>query len=192
MSLAEGAGSWSPPPALVRIGLPGSPETPQWAAITWLDVVEALDDDPDPLTRQFVDFVLADILGLGPVDLEHALAGNGLYALGGAALRKRFGDRTRYENSASRPLHGKYRYLGTTFSLDGGAMEYWLGLVNEGVPLSDHYHLMLASKDRPVLSPVEPPRVTGDWKWKHWTGVGRVVRPITPETLADLLDRLPA
>ncbi|MFN0145474.1 MAG: hypothetical protein ACKVT1_03105, partial [Dehalococcoidia bacterium] len=177
-------------PALVRLGLSGESPRTGWEAVSWLDVAEALDGDPDPLAQQFAEFVLRDVLGLGPVPLEQAIATNRLYALGGAAVRKRFGERVRYVNSASRPLQGKYRYIGTTFSLDDGEMEYWAGLVNETVPLGEHYHLMLASKQQRVERPGDHPRATGDWKWAHWTGAGRVVRPVTLEAYADLLTRL--
>ena len=55
-------------------------------------------------------------------------------------------------------------------------MTYWIGIVNEAIPLSEHYHLMLASKETAIAELVEQPRATGDWKWAHWTGAGRVVR----------------
>ena len=177
-------------PTLVALGFNSDPPRPGWAPVSWLDVAQALDGDPDPLAQQFAEFVLRDVLGLGPVPLEQAIATNRLYALGGAAVRRRFGDRAHYVNSASRPLQGKYRYIGTTFSLDGGEMEYWAGLVNETVPLSEHYHLMLASKAKPVERPGDHPRATGDWKWAHWTGGGRVVRPVTLDAYAGLLRRL--
>ena len=177
-------------PALVCLGLGGESPRPGWEPVSWLDVAEALDGDPDPLAQQFAEFVLRDVLGLGPVPLEQAVATNRLYALGGAAVRRRYGERVHYVNSASRPLQGKYRYIGTTFALDNGEMEYWVGLVNETVPLSEHYHLMLASKQKPVEQPGAHPRATGDWKWAHWTGSGRVVRPVTLDAYAELLDRL--
>jgi hypothetical protein len=59
------------------------------------------------------------------------------------------------------------------------------------VPLTEHYHLMLASKETPVSEAAEHPRATGDWKWGHWTGLGRVVRPITAEAYETLIARLP-
>lgn len=178
------------PPALVLLGLGDAAPRP-WAALSWLQVVEALDADPDPVATQFAEFVLRDILGLGPVPLDQAIATNRLYALGAAAVRRRFGERARYVNSASRPVTGRYRYLGTTFALDDGEMQYWVGIVNEEVPLTEHYHLMLASKEMPLDQPAEHPRSTGDWKWAHWTGAGRVVRPITVDAYEELLARLP-
>jgi hypothetical protein len=181
---------WDPAPALVHLGLPGIETRPGWEPITWLDVAEALDGDPDNIAQQFGEFVLRDVLGLGAVPLEEAIATNRLYALGGAAIRRRFGDRARYVNSASRPLQGRYRYIGTTFSLDGGEMEYWAGLVNETVPLGEHYHLMLARKTGSLKNPASQPRAAGDWKWEAWTGLGRVVRPIAPDAYAELLGRL--
>lgn len=181
---------WDEAPRLVLLGL-GAEDRGPWRAISWLQVVEALEDDPDPLAKQFTEFVLHDILGLGAVPLDDAITTNRLYALGGAALRRRFGERAQYVNSASRPVGGRYRYLGTTFALDGGDMQYWAGIVNETVPLGDHFHLMLASKETALESPVEQPRATGDWKWASWTGAGRVVRPITPEQYDELLARLP-
>jgi hypothetical protein len=126
------------------------------------------------------------------VPLEQAITTNRLYALGGAALRRRYGDRARYVNSASRPMNGRQRYLGTTFALDDGDMCYWIGLVNEALPLSEHYHLMLATKQARVSQPGDHPRATGDWKWDHWTGSGRVVRPIAAEAYDELLGRLQA
>lgn len=177
-------------PELVLLGLSEEAAHP-WTAVTWLQVVEALDGDPDPMAAQFSEFVLRDILGLGAVPLDQAIATNRLYALGAAAVRRRYGERARYVNSASRPVGGRYRYLGTTFALDDGEMQYWVGIVNEEVPLTEHYHLMFASKETPLKQPAEHPRATGDWKWAHWTGAGRVVRPITVEEYDELLARLP-
>jgi hypothetical protein len=187
---SAGGGALTEEPVYLLLGLDSEAAAP-WTPITWLQVVEALEDDPDPMAKQYAEFVLRDILGLGPVPLDQAITTNRLYALGAAAIRRRFGERARYVNSASRPLAGRYRYLGTTFSLDGGEMHYWIGLVNETVPLSEHYHVMLASKEAPVRQPAEHPRATGDWKWAHWTGAGRVVRPITAEAYDELLARLP-
>jgi hypothetical protein len=183
--------AWAEQPAFLMLGLRTEGVPSPWRPVTWLQVVEALEDDPEPMARQYADFVLRDVLGLGPVPLEQALSTNRLYALGGAAVRRRFGAGVRYVNSASRPMSGRYRYLGTTFGFEGGEMEFWIGLVNEALPLSEHYHLMLASKEMPVEEPREHPRATGDWKWNHWTGVGRVVRPLTAETYDELLSRLP-
>lgn len=177
-------------PAFVLLGV-GATATSPWLPVTWLNVVEALEDDPDPMAQQFTEFILRDILGLGDVPLDQALTTNRLYALGGAAVRRRFGSAVRYVNSASRPLAGgQYRYLGTTFAPGGSDMSYWIGIVNESIPLSEHYHLMLASKETPVSEPAEHPRATGDWKWISWTGLGRVVRPITGQSYDDLLARL--
>jgi hypothetical protein len=50
----------------VLVGLGGEPP-PRWAPISWLDVAEALEDDPDPLAQQFAEFILRDVLGLGAV-----------------------------------------------------------------------------------------------------------------------------
>jgi len=189
-SLEESAASWTTPPALVLLALPGAGTREGWQHVSWLDIAEGLEGDPEPLAVEFAQFIQRDILGYGPVPLEEAIATNRLYALGGAALRRRFGDRVRYENSASRPIGGRYRYLGTTFALDGGDMEYWAGLVNESVPLSEHYHLMLASKVSPLREGSDHPRATGDWKWAFWSGAGRVVRPIELYEYGGLLERL--
>lgn len=184
------ASSWDGRPTFVLLGV-GLDQVPApWQGVSWLQVVEALEDDPEPLAQEFVQFVLQDVLGLGVVPLDQAITTNRLYALGGAALRRRFGERVKYVNSASRPIGGKYRYLGTTFGLDGGEMQFWVGIVNETLPMTEHYHLMMASKEAPLLTPAEHPRATGDWKWGHWTGAGRVVRPITAEAYDDLLARL--
>jgi hypothetical protein len=185
------ARQWEGQPAFLLLGLPGREPPAPWRPVSWLEVAEALEDDPDSLAQQFTEFVLRDILGLGPVPLDQAVTTNRLYALGGRTVRRRFGQRARYVNSASRPLDGRYRYLGTTFGLDGGEMEHWIGIVNETVPLGDHYHVMLASKESAVAQPSDQPRATGDWKWAHWTGMGRVVRPITPDLYDELLARLP-
>lgn len=186
------ARQWTEPPAFVMLGLPREDVPAPWTPVTWYEVVEALEGDPDPVASQFRQFVLEDILGLGEVPLDEALTTNRLHALIGAALRMRFGPGVRYVASASRPVGGHYRYFGTTFAPEGGEMTCWVGLVNETVPLGEHYHLMLASKDRPVLFPVQQPRATGDWKWPHWTGMGRVVRPITGVQVEGLLERLAA
>lgn len=181
---------WPEMPAFLELGLAAGDDSGAWQRLSWLDVVEALDRDPDPMSGQYSEFVLRDILGLGSVPLEQAISTNRFYALGGAAVRRRFGGRARSINSSSRPVGGRYRYLGTTFSLDGGEMEYWAGLVNETIPLGEHYHLMLASKTEPVARGADHPRATGDWKWSFWTGMGRVVRPIDPEQYDELLARL--
>lgn len=183
------ARQWSESPAFVMLGLRQEGVPAPWVPITWEEVLEALDGDPDPVAREFNDFVLRDILGHGEVGLDEALSTNRLYALGGAAVRLFRGENARYINSASRPLNGQYRYLGTTFSLDGDDMTYWIGVVNETVPLGEHYHLMLASKEKPLLFETDQPRATGDWKWPYWTGMGRVVRPITPAMYEGLLQR---
>lgn len=183
------AREWAETPAFVMLGLRSEGVPAPWLPVTWMEVLEAVDDDPDPIAAEFKEFILNDILGFGETPLEEALSTNRLYALGGGAVRRFFGDGVRYVNSASRPLHGQFRYLGTTFAPDGGDMNYWIGIVNETVPLGEHYHLMLASKEKPLLFPAEQPRATGDWKWEHWTGMGRVVRPITPAMYEGLLER---
>ena len=105
-------------------------------------------------------------------------------------LRERFGNRVRYENSSSTPVQGRYRYLGTTFAPEGGELHYWIGLVNESLPLSEHYHLMLASKIAPLQEPAGQPRATGNWRWEHWSGMGRVVRPLGLREYGPLLGRM--
>lgn len=189
-ALEEAGSHWLGQPAFVMLGLRPAGTPAPWQPVTWLQVVEALEGDPDPLAQQFSEFVLRDVLGVGPVPLDQAIATNRLYALGAAAVRRRFGDSARYVNSASRPLAGRYRYLGTTFSRDGGDLDCWVGIVNETVPLGEHYHLMLASKQTPLAMPAEHPRATGDWKWLHWTGLGRVVRPLTADAYDELMNRL--
>jgi hypothetical protein len=182
--------TWDGQPAFIVLGLGNEGVPHPWRPLSWLQIVDALEDDPDRLAKEFVQFILQDVLGLGTVSLDQAITTNRLYALGGAAIRRRFGDRARYVNSASRPIGGRYRYLGTTFGLDGGDMQYWIGLVNEALPLSEHYHFMMASKDAPLLSPADHPRATGDWKWGHWTGAGRVASPVFAQSYDELLARL--
>jgi hypothetical protein len=181
---------WGIDLGFVVLGL-GGQSPPPWRAVHWLDVVEALDDDSDPISQQYRDFVLSDILGLGPVTLEEALASNRLFALGGAAVRRRFGDQAVYANAASKPASGRYRYTGTMFAANGSPeMTFWVGLVNETVPLGEHYHLMLASKHGELPEQRDQPRALGDWRWTGWTGLGRVVRQITPADFDRLMQRL--
>jgi hypothetical protein len=189
-ALETAARAWVEPAAFVVLGLSEGPTPAGWRFVSWLRVVEALEDDPDPTAREYAEFVLRDILGIGEVPLEEAVTTNRLYALGGAAVRRHFGPAATHLNSCSRPTGGRYRYLGTTFSPDGGDMHYWVGIVNETVPLGDHYHLMLASKEAPLKEPASQPRATGDWKWAYWTGVGRVVRPISAPSYDELLGRI--
>ena len=158
--------------------------------ITWDAIAESVADDGDGLAREFGEFVRRDVLGLGEVGLDDALHTNRLYALGGAALRERFGAGVRYENSSSTPVQGRFRYLGTTFAPDDGELRYWIGLVNESLPLSEHYHLMLASKTAPLVEPAGQPRATGNWRWEHWSGMGRVVRPVGLADYGALLGRM--
>lgn len=190
-TVAESAGRWDEHPAFILVCLDGSAATAPWTPITWTEIAAALRAHDDELAREFADFIQRDILGGGSVPLDQAVTTNRLYALGAAAVRRRFGEQARYVNSASRPIGGRYRYLGTTFAVDAGEMAYWVGLVNEGLPLSDHYYLMLASKEQPLERRSDQPRATADWKWAHWTTHGRVVRPITSEMYDELLRRIP-
>ncbi len=190
-TLEEHARYWREKPQMVFLTLPGVAAPDSWARLSWVDCANAIESGGSEIEWQFAEFIRRDVLGLGPVPLEQAIASNRLYALGAAAIRRRFGTRARYVNSASRPIGGRYRYLGTTFAVDGSDMEFWIGIVNEAVPLNEHYYLMLASKVTPVEQPVDTPRPTSDWKWGHWTGGGRVVRPITIEMYDELLARLP-
>ena len=172
--------------ARLRVGFDGA----EAGAVTWDAIAGAVADDGDGLAREFGEFVRRDVLGLGEVGLDDALHTNRLYALGGAALRERFGAGVRYENSSSTPVQGRFRYLGTTFAPDGGELRYWIGLVNESLPLSEHYHLMLASKAGPLVEPAGQPRATGNWRWEHWSGMGRVVRPVGLAEYGSLLGRM--
>lgn len=181
---------WYVEPAFILLGLGLEPPPPPWRPLTWWQVVDALEDDPDPLAQELVEFLLQDLLGQGPVPLEQALSTNRLYALGAAAIRRRFGPKARCVNSASPPTQGRFRYLGTTFSLGDGEPTFFIGIVNEAVPLSEHYHLMLASKEQPLECPAPKPRATGNWNWPYWTGLGRVVRPLTAEAYDELLRRI--
>lgn len=189
-SLAEASQQWAGDPALLVVCLDPDSAPAPWVALSWAEIASALLDGGDPLATQFAEFIQRDILGFGSVPLDQAITTNRLYALGAATIRRRFGDQARYVNSASRPVSGRYRYLGTTFSVDGTDMTYWIGIVNEAVPLSDHYYLMLASKEWPVAQPSDHPRATADWKWAHWTTHGRVVRPVTADVYDALLRRI--
>ena len=74
--------------ARLRVGFDGSgPGT-----VTWNAIADVLADDRDDLAREFAEFVRRDVLGLEAVGLDDALHTNRLYALGGAALRERFGE----------------------------------------------------------------------------------------------------
>ena len=172
--------------ARLTVGFDGA----EAGAVTWDAIADAVADDAEGLAREFGEFVRRDVLGLGEVGLDDALHTNRLYALGGAALRERFGAGVRYENSSSTPVQGRFRYLGTTFSPDDGELRYWIGLVNESLPLSEHYHLMLASKTTPLVEPAGQPRATGNWRWEHWSGMGRVVRPVGLAEYGALLGRM--
>lgn len=172
--------------ARLQVGFNGG----QPGAITWDAIAKALAGGADSLGREFAQFVRRDVLGLEAVGIDDALHTNRLYALGGAALRERFGGDVRYENSSSTPVRGRYRYLGTTFAPDGGELRYWIGLVNEALPLSEHYHLMLASKTAPLGEPAGQPRATGNWRWEYWSGMGRVVRPVGQGEYGGLLGRM--
>lgn len=190
-ALEQVARNWEAPAAFVTVGLKRQEMYPGWAAVSWLDVAEAVEDDPDPLVQDFHRFVMDDILGLGAVPLEEAMRANRLYALGGAAVRRHFGDAVPYANAASRPMGTHFRYMGTMFSkTPDGQMDHWLGIVNETVPLGEHYHLVLASKNDPVAEPVQQPRALGEWSWVGWTGMGRIVRPVTPEDYDELMGRI--
>jgi hypothetical protein len=185
------ARQWDAPPSFVTVGLSRRSVYPAWSTLSWLDIAEAIDDDPDPLVQDYRAFILQDVLGLGPVPLEEAVRSNRLYALGGAAVRRHFGDEVAYANAASRPMGTRFRYIGTMFSTaPEGPMDHWIGMVNETVPLGEHYQLILASKENLLEEQGPQPRALGDWKWTGWTGLGRVVRPLTPETYDRLLNRV--
>ncbi len=173
-------------PAVVSV----APDAGGAGAVGWREIADALAAAPDALGREFAEFVRRDVLGLEAVDLDDALHTNRLFALGGAALRERFGADARYENSASVPVGGRYRYLGTTFAPDGGEADCWIGIVNEALPLREHYHLMLGSRRAPLAEAAGQPRATGNWRWEHWTGLGRIVRPVGPRDYAALLARM--
>jgi hypothetical protein len=176
---------------LLLLGIDESALRPGWSLMTWRTVAEVLERAGDPLARQFGRFVQQDILGSGPVGLREALTTNRFYALAAAAIRRRFGDRAQVTSTASPPRGDRYRYFGTSFALDGRQATNWVGLVNETIPLGEHYDLMLASKDRDLREPSPRPRTTAEWKWPNWTTGGRVVRPIEADDLDRLLKRFP-
>lgn len=188
--LADVAKTWDPQSAFVVVALAERPVPTPWRLLTWTAVADSLRNSPNPLASEFVEFIDRDVLGQGSVSLQEAVTTNRLYALGAASVRRHFGESARYINSASRPMGGRYRYLGTTFSTGGLEMDNWIGIVNETIPLGEHYVLMLASKSRSLAPPAEHPRATAEWKWPYWTGAGRVVRPIEPDNLEGLLDRM--
>lgn len=191
-ALANAAQARANDPVFLMVSLDTTAVVSPWIPVTWQELATALSSGDDELAREFAEFIRRDVLGEGTVPLDQATTTNRLYALGAAAVRRRFGDDARYVNSASRPIGGRYRYLGTTFAVDGQDMTYWIGIVNEAVPLSDHYYLMLASKEQPVDQPTDHPRATADWKWGYWTTHGRVVRPVTADLYDALLRRIQA
>ena len=178
-------------PRFVMLGL-GEGARPKWRPLTWFHVVEAIEDNPDPVAQQFTTFILRDILGL-----RRRSTGAGNHDQ--PALRT-----WRRRHSASPGPGGPVRQLRIAshqrpLSLPGHDLRpsgYRDGLLDRHcerrAPLSEHYHLMLASKESPILEPSIHPRATGDWKWQHWTGAGRIVRPVTAEDYTSLLARLPA
>jgi hypothetical protein len=174
----------------LRIGI-GTNETPsKWPSLTWEQIAKTLKNTPGKLAEEFASFVETDILGYGSVTLQQARRTNKLYALAGASIRTRYGMKTQYLNSASQAVNGEYRYLGTTFSGNTADLQFWIGIVNQTLPLSSQYQLMLASKKTDVINPIKKPRVTDNWSWKSWTGLGEVKDPIETKHYEELLNRL--
>ena len=175
----------------VYVGL-GETAPSGWTSVTWSSVADALAATDNPLERQFAEFIRRDVLGAGPASLHDATGSNRFYAMGGAAVRARFSAGAVYENSASQPITGEFRYLGTTFAPGGGdTKNCWIGIVNETVPLGQGYRLMMASRDVPMsLQYNNAPRATTDWNWDHWTDMGPVEGEVTRDDLAEMLSRL--
>ena len=67
------AADWAVQPAFVMLGLRADGLPPAWHPVTWAQVIEALEDDPDPVATQYAEFVQRDILGVGGVSLEQAI-----------------------------------------------------------------------------------------------------------------------
>ena len=178
------------PGARVYVGL-GEDAPDGWSTVSWATVADALAQAKDPVERQFAEFIRRDILGLGPATLHDATGSNRFFAMGSAVVRDRFGLTATYENGASPPIGGEFRYLGTMFAPDGADQKScWIGLVNETVPLGGGYRLMMASRDTPISSRHDAPRDASDWNWNHWTDMGPVSGEITRHDMAAVLDRL--
>jgi len=175
---------------LLWISLRGDTPPNNWVSVTWEQIGEALEKSSEKISLEFANFIKTDILGHGSVTIQQALKTNKLYALGGAVVREKYGVGTKYLNSASQAIHGEFRYLGTTFSGNTPDLQFWIGIVNQTLPLSSYYQLMLASKNSGVQNPVDKPRVTDNWSWKGWTGLGEITTSLDHSHYEDLLERL--
>ena len=175
---------------LLWISFKGDTPPSNWVSVTWEQIRETLGTSSEKLALEFGNFIQTDILGHGSVTVQQALKTNKLYALGGAVIREKYGVNTEYLNSASQPIQGEFRYLGTTFSGNTPDLQFWIGIVNQTLPLSSHYQLILASKNTEVQNPVDKPRVTDNWDWKGWTGLGEITTSLEHSHYKDLLERL--
>ena len=175
---------------LLWISFKGDTPPSNWVSVTWEQIVETLGKSSEKLALEFRNFVQTDILGHGSVTVQQALKTNKLYALGGAVIREKYGVSTEYLNSASQAIQGEFRYLGTTFSGNTPDLQFWIGIVNQTLPLSSRYQLILASKNSEVQNPVDKPRVTDNWNWKGWTGLGEITNSLEHSHYKDLLERL--
>lgn len=175
---------------LLWISFKGDTPPSNWVSVTWEQIRETLGTSSEKLALEFGNFIQTDILGHGSVTVQQALKTNKLYALGGAVIRAKYGVNTEYLNSASQAIQGEFRYLGTTFSGNTPDLQFWIGIVNQTLPLSSHYQLILASKNTEVRNPVDKPRVTDNWDWKGWTGLGEITTSLEHSHYKDLLERL--
>ena len=175
---------------LLWISFKGDTPPSNWVSVTWEQIGETLGTSSEKLALEFGNFIQTDILGHGSVTVQQALKTNKLYALGGAVIREKYGVNTEYLNSASQAIQGEFRYLGTTFSGNTPDLQFWIGIVNQTLPLSSHYQLILASKNTEVQNPVDKPRVTDNWGWKGWTGLGEITTSLEHSHYKDLLERL--
>jgi len=175
---------------LLWISFKGDTPPSNWVSVTWEQIGETLGTSSEKIALEFGNFIQTDILGHGSVTVQQALKTNKLYALGGAVIREKYGVNTEYLNSASQAIQGEFRYLGTTFSGNTPDLQFWIGIVNQTLPLSSHYQLILASKNTEVQNPVDKPRVTDNWNWKGWTGLGEITTSLEHSHYKDLLERL--
>ena len=118
---------WVERPAFLILSLRTDGLPAPWVPITWMDVLEAVDDD----RIGGVEFGSSSCATSWPGrSTARGSAGHErLYALGGAAVRRFFGEGVALRQQRVTSAHGHFRYLGTTFAPPDGEMKYWIGVV---------------------------------------------------------------